>query len=434
MRDKILFIRGDTMKVKITLCFILIILIAGLLYLKFNDLNATKSSNITENHTNTLLEQNDESNEILEMNQDKEDDTQEDNHDINDHAKPIEQKEQPNIAFISQTKIEYGSNITSDSFISELNGELIDLSTLDTLKLGKQNLLYCVRLDDQQKDFYHEVEVIDTQVPVISTDYNAIIFDYEEKLDFSLLNIQVYDKVDGSFTESKTLDRNTYVLEHQIDTKKAQEYLLVIKAMDGHDLVSEKNIQVIVKEKPKEETQQKQEMNQQNTSDAIAPTYMNGILLVNKTHPIPRDFGGNDNTAYNALLELQQGALAVGYNIPLLSGYRSYDYQKSLYEAYVARDGVEAADRYSAKPGTSEHQTGLAFDVGELSWDYGQTAPGQWLVENCAQYGFILRYLDGKEHITGYMYEPWHIRYVGVEHATKIMNQGLTLEEYLGVE
>jgi LAS superfamily LD-carboxypeptidase LdcB len=245
--------------------------------------------------------------------------------------------------------------------------------------------------------------------------------------------LQVYDKVDGSFTESKTLDRNTYVLEHQIDTKKAQEYLLVIKAMDGHDLVSEKNIQVIVKEKPEEETQQKQETNQQNTSDAIAPTYMNGILLVNKTHPIPRDFGGNDNTAYNALLELQQGALAVGYNIPLLSGYRSYDYQKSLYEAYVARDGVEAADRYSAKPGTSEHQTGLAFDVGELSWDYGQTAPGQWLVENCAQYGFILRYLDGKEHITGYMYEPWHIRYVGVEHATAIMSQGITLEEYLGV-
>ena len=119
--------------------------------------------------------------------------------------------------------------------------------------------------------------------------------------------------------------------------------------------------------------------------------------------------------------------------MPLLSGYRSYDYQKSLYENYVARDGEEAANRYSAKPGTSEHQTGLAFDVGEMSWTYGETAAGQWLVNHCAEYGFILRYLPGKEDITGYMYEPWHIRYVGVEHAAAIMSQGITLEEYLGV-
>ena len=117
----------------------------------------------------------------------------------------------------------------------------------------------------------------------------------------------------------------------------------------------------------------------------------------------------------------------------MISGYRSYDYQAQLYNGYVARDGKEAADRYSAQPGKSEHQTGLAFDVGSIDNNYGETAAGRWLAAHCADYGFILRYPPGKEHITGYMYEPWHIRYVGASTARAIMSSGLTLEEYLGV-
>ena len=92
-----------------------------------------------------------------------------------------------------------------------------------------------------------------------------------------------------------------------------------------------------------------------------------------------------------------------------------------------------AADRYSARPGHSEHQSGLAMDVGAIDNNYGQTPAGQWLNAHCAEYGFILRYPQGKESITGYMYEPWHIRYVGSAAAEAIMANGLTLEEYLGV-
>lgn len=117
--------------------------------------------------------------------------------------------------------------------------------------------------------------------------------------------------------------------------------------------------------------------------------------------------------------------------MPLISGYRSYDYQTSLYNNYVAIDGEDAANRYSAKPGYSEHQTGLAFDIGELNYQFGETPAGIWLAQHAHEYGFIIRYPQGKENVTGYMYEPWHVRYLG-DQASSVYASGLTLEEYLG--
>ena len=162
-------------------------------------------------------------------------------------------------------------------------------------------------------------------------------------------------------------------------------------------------------------------------------TYINGILLVNKKYHLPRDYNpGVNSEAYNALLSLQNDALNNGYALPLLSGFRSYETQKYLFNDYASRNGVELANTFSARPGESEHQTGLAFDIGEISDDFGNTNAGIWLAENAHRYGFIIRYLKGKESITGYKYEPWHIRYVGSV-ATDIYNLGITLEEYLGV-
>ena len=107
--------------------------------------------------------------------------------------------------------------------------------------------------------------------------------------------------------------------------------------------------------------------------------------------------------------------------------------QKNLYNNYVKRDGAQNADRYSARPGYSEHQTGLAFDINYADSRFEGTDQAIWLAENAYKYGFILRYPEGKEHITGYMYEPWHYRYIGVENAAKIFASGLTLEEYYGL-
>ena len=161
-------------------------------------------------------------------------------------------------------------------------------------------------------------------------------------------------------------------------------------------------------------------------------TYINGILIVNKTYSLPSDYApGINHTALYYLHMLQADAKAVGIDIPVISAYRSYETQRALFDSYYAKDG-DKADTYSARPGHSEHQTGLAFDVGAIDDNYGDTIGGKWLYNNCANYGFIIRYLKGKEYITGYKYEPWHIRYVGSV-AEYIMNQGITLEEYLNI-
>ena len=104
-----------------------------------------------------------------------------------------------------------------------------------------------------------------------------------------------------------------------------------------------------------------------------------------------------------------------------------------LYNNYVSISGKEKADTYSARPGHSEHQTGLAFDVGSIDNNYGNTSAGKWLANNCHKFGFIIRYPIGKQNITGYQYEPWHIRYLGNPLATNVYNSGLCLEEYFGI-
>jgi len=164
------------------------------------------------------------------------------------------------------------------------------------------------------------------------------------------------------------------------------------------------------------------------------PVYIDGILIANKTYSLPSDYAlGVDSEAYNSLLTMLNDAAGNGIGLWIVSGYRSYWDQYTIYNNYVARDGQAEADRYSARPGHSEHQSGLAFDLNSLYQSFGETAEGLWLAENCHKYGFIIRYPQDKEHITGYMYEPWHVRYVGKDLAGKVKASGLCLEEYFGI-
>ena len=164
-------------------------------------------------------------------------------------------------------------------------------------------------------------------------------------------------------------------------------------------------------------------------------TYVNNVLVANKTYSLPESYNPGDllSDCAKAFKEMQSAASKEGLSIWNASGFRSYELQKSLYNRYSDRDGKEAADRYSARPGHSEHQSGLAIDLNEITSSFKDTAEGKWVAANCHKYGFILRYPEGKEAQTGYMYEPWHIRYVGVDTATKIYNSGLCLEEYFGI-
>ena len=166
----------------------------------------------------------------------------------------------------------------------------------------------------------------------------------------------------------------------------------------------------------------------------VGLTYIQGILIVNKTYALPSDYDpGIDPVAYAALEEMFAGAYAEGITLWIASGYRSYATQDWLYNNYVAMDGKEAADTYSARPGHSEHQTGLAFDLNYVADFFATTPEGIWLANNSWKYGFIIRYQKNKEAVTGYKYEPWHVRYVGKDAAKAIYDSGLCLEEYLGV-
>jgi len=172
-------------------------------------------------------------------------------------------------------------------------------------------------------------------------------------------------------------------------------------------------------------------------------------ILVNKYIYLPIDYVPNnletiDNkyTDGNKLLvsdarinleEMAMDAKKEGLNIRVISAYRDYNYQKELYNKYVLKDGKDIADTYSARPGFSEHQTGLVIDVDNINLSYEQfesTEEFNWMKNNSYKYGYILRYPEDKEYITGYYYEPWHYRYVGKKIAKYIHDTDITFDEY----
>lgn len=182
--------------------------------------------------------------------------------------------------------------------------------------------------------------------------------------------------------------------------------------------------------------------------------------VVNKTRPLPAGYVPKDlvepslphyfspgseqrqisKSVLPALVEMFNAANLEGVRLVFGSGFRSEGYQRGLYNKYVSQDGQAAADKYSARPGYSEHQTGLTFDATasdgkcHLEQCFQDTSEGKWLSENAYKYGFIIRYVEGKDAITGYEYEPWHMRYIGKELSAEMQRTGiLTLEEFFGL-
>ncbi len=171
------------------------------------------------------------------------------------------------------------------------------------------------------------------------------------------------------------------------------------------------------------------------------------LILVNKYHRLDEDYVPEDLVAfdsplgkgrlrekvYDAYSELYEAAREEGYRLMIVSSYRSYMYQDGLYKRYLSRDSQENVDSYSARPGHSEHQTGMAIDVslpGCSLDDFGSTKAAEWLKSHCADYGFIIRYPKDRTDITGYIEEPWHIRYLGKEIAKDVVAKGMTYDEY----
>ena len=187
--------------------------------------------------------------------------------------------------------------------------------------------------------------------------------------------------------------------------------------------------------KSQEASQKKAEVVNKGDHYSIQGKY-DEIVVANKHYPMSKDYNPGENpTAKAELLKLIAAMQQAGFPISNhYSGFRSYETQTQLYQNYVNKDGKAEADRYSARPGYSEHQTGLAFDLIETNGDLvTEEKAAQWLLDHAADYGFVVRYLKGKEKETGYMAEEWHLRYVGKE-AKEIAASGLSLEEYYGFE
>jgi len=239
-------------------------------------------------------------------------------------------------------------------------------------------------------------------------------------------------------------------IQSEADSKKNSQTTTSQTIVSGNETEATTNTQTTTQE-PSAQTETKEEI---KATTAVNTTGTDSITtLVNKNHSIAASYVPGDlitvdlpstrdtqlrSVAAEGLTKLFKAAEGAGLELYCCSGYRSYETQSELYAWNVDTYGVDGAELVSARPGMSEHQLGLAMDVTsaavgfDLLESFGSTAEGQFIKENAHKYGFIVRYPQGKTDITGYAYEPWHLRYLGVDVATAIYNSGKTMEEYYG--
>lgn len=277
--------------------------------------------------------------------------------------------------------------------------------------------------------------VKDSKPPIIEG-----IKDYE-----MLAYNKVPDFLEGITSSDNSGEEIEVIVEGEYDSEKPNTYKLYYKASDSSGNTTTKEFKLVVKENSNVKISKTSKGN--IIKNYYGVTYVDDIVIVNKTYSLPSNFTPNNLVSINgyikvvdyvneAFVSLKSDATALGLNIYASSGYRSYNDQNYIYNNYVRMDGVEKADTYSARAGYSEHQTGLAIDLNTVNMSFDNTNESNWLKDNCYRYGFIVRYPKNKDNITGYMYEPWHIRYVGKELSKVLYNDGnwLTLEEYYGID
>ena len=312
------------------------------------------------------------------------------------------------------------------------NGSFVNEKVkLDTSKLGEQEVRVIIKDSfNRNKEIVYNLSVKDGSGPVIS--YKNLSTEIGKDIDLLAYASAVDDsgekvevKVEGNYDINTIGDYKLYyVASDSSGNKTRQEFTLSVTKKDttfGYRVMPDRKFKT-------------SKGFSAETKDGF--TYVDGYLIVNKSYSIPSTYNpGLDKDVQAQANFMFADAKSIGLNIYISSGFRSFSYQTSLYNRYVSEDGKELADTYSARPGHSEHQTGLAFDVNQIDNSFAGTPEGKWMTNNCYKYGFILRYPEGKTNETGYMYESWHFRYVGTELAEKLYNNGdwITMESYFGL-
>ena len=329
-------------------------------------------------------------------------------------------------------KTEINNEIKISDFISKINtGKLVSKDTIiDTSKLGVKNIDIEILYNKLLYNYSFNIEIVDTTNPII-----------ESKEELSTYIGKEIDLLKDISVNDNSKEDIKPTIEGIYDFNKVGTYNLKYVAIDSSNNKTTKEFILKVMEEPK--TNNNNNSTNSKTSKGYeikiinGVTYVDGVLIANKTYSLPSTFGnGLTKETITAFNNMKADASVIGLSLINSSGYRSYYDQKYIYNNYVKRDGQENADRYSARPGHSEHQTGLAFDLNSIDMSFDNTPESNWVKNNCFKYGLIIRYPKEKEYITGYMYEPWHLRYVGIELATKLYNKGnwITLEEYFGID
>ena len=328
---------------------------------------------------------------------------------------------------------EINSEVKLHDFVDRIiNGELINgEDVVDTEKLGKNNLELIVKnKNNLEEKVPITIVVVDTTVPTI-----------EAKKEITSYLGKDVDFLNGVKVTDNSKETITPKVIGEYDKGKVGKYNLKYEVVDSSGNKAEYDFILNIISDPNNYTFTTSKGFSGKVVNGV--TYIDGVLIANKTYSLPESYGnGLTSATQNAFNKMKSDASGQGFDLYIGSGYRSYYDQKYIYNNYVKRDGQVQADTYSARAGHSEHQSGLAFDVCERGtsaciWSgFDDTLPAKWINENCYKYGLILRYPKGKDNITGYMYESWHFRYVGVELATKLYNNGewITLEEYYGID
>ena len=338
------------------------------------------------------------------------------------------------VNLVSDRIVNINDEVYNTDYIKSVkNGTIVsDKQLVDTSIVGKKKIVLKIKnYFNNIEKYTYDIEIVDKEEPSI---------DYSDRL--STTEGIVIDLLDGVKANDNSNEEIDVTVEGEYDFNNVGEYELYYVAKDSSgNTTKEKFILEVIKKK---EVAQNISVDRTFTTSKgfkgytkNGITYIDGVLIVNKTYSIPSTYYPGDITSETRsnMNRMFADAKVLGLNIYLSSGFRSYNTQKIIYNNYVSRDGKEMADTYSARPGHSEHQTGLAFDVNQINDTFIGTPEANWLSDNAWKYGFILRYPKGKTNETGYKYESWHFRYIGLELAKKLYNDGdwITLENYFGI-